>query len=103
MCKLRLTKKSKYGFHSFPITFGSSLFYLIALSKPDFNCCNSFSLSCVEVRTGKWSFVSVIVNFVTWLTIETCTVKHVGDKIRIKIISQLINSISRVFQKLFRY
>ena len=37
------------------------------------------------------------------MTIETCIVKHVGDQIRIKIISQLINSISRVFQKLFRY
>ena len=51
--KLGSTKKSKYGFDACVVTFGSYLFQLIVLFKPDFNCSSSFALSLVEnVTTG---------------------------------------------------
>ena len=52
--KLGLIKKSKYRFCCSTVTFGSYLFQLIVLLKPDFNCSNSFALSGVDrVTTGR--------------------------------------------------
>ena len=63
--KLGSVKKSKNWFCLSRENFGLYLFQSIVLLKPDFNCCNSFSLSWVDiVVTGIHSFVSVISNFV---------------------------------------
>ena len=51
--KLGLIKKYKYGFGTSTDTFGSYLYQLIVLLKPDFNCSNSFALLWVDkVTTG---------------------------------------------------
>ena len=72
--------------------------------KRDFNCSSSFALSWVDkVTTGIYSFVSVIVNVASWLAIGLSILKHLLDQVRIRLISQLINDISRVLQKLLKY
>ena len=48
------------------------------------------------------SFVSVIVNVGIWLLIGASIIKQFADKVRIRLISQLINGISRVLQKLLK-
>ena len=45
----------------------------------------------------------MIVNVGPWLLIGRSIVKKIADQIRIRLISQLINGISRVFQKLIKY
>ena len=49
------------------------------------------------------SFVSVIVNVGIWLLIGASIIKQFADKVRIRLISQLINGISRVLQKILKY
>ena len=50
------------------------------------------------------SFVSVIVNDVgIWLLIGASIIKQFADKVRIRLISQLNNGISRVLQKLLKH
>ena len=68
---------------------------------PDFNCCNSFVLSLVDkVTTGRSSFVSVIGKGVT---LSPSEITQFADQVTIRLISQLIKSISRVLQKLLNY
>ena len=68
---------------------------------PDFNCCNSFVLSLVDkVKTGRSSFVSVIGKVVT---LSPSEITQFADQVTIRLISQLIKSISRVLQKLLNY
>ena len=51
--KIGLIKKFLYGFGACTDTFGSYLFQLIVLLKPDFNCSSSFSSPWVDkVTTG---------------------------------------------------
>ena len=78
-------------------------FQLIVRFNPDFNCCNSFAISSVDkVTTGTWSFVSVIANFAAWFA-AALDVTQFADQVRMRLISQLINGISRVLQKLLKY
>ena len=77
------------------------MFQLITLLKPDFNCCNNFSLSSVDkVTTGTYKFVSVISNFLSRVKL---VITQVGDLVKIKLTSQLIKGISRVPQNLLKY
>ena len=46
--------------------------------------------------------VSVIVNAGSWPTIGLSIIKHVLDEVKIRLISKLINGISRVLQKLYK-
>ena len=81
--------------------FDSYLFQLIVLLKPDFDCCSNFALSCVDkVTSGTESFVSVILNFVSPVEEETT---QPLDHAKIRLTSQLINSISSVLQKMLKY
>ena len=62
---------------------------------------NSFTLSSVDkVTTGTKSFMSVILNSV-FSTTEKVT--HFSDQVKLEIISQLINGILRVLEKLLKY
>ena len=47
-------------------------------------------------------FVSVIANISTWLLIKASIIKQFADQIRIRLISQLVNGISSVLQKLLK-
>ena len=63
---------------------------------PDFNCCNIFPLSPADkVTTGSWSFVSVIANVVPWFAAAFGITKF-SEQVRMRLISPLINGISRV-------
>ena len=67
---------------------------------PDFNCCNSFALSSLtKVTPGTSSFVLVIEIVVFWFSAALDTTQFSGQ-VRMRSISELINSISRFFQKL---
>ena len=58
------------------------------------------ALSCVDkVTTGTYIFVSVILNFVSPVAEE---ITQVGDHVKIRLTSQLINGIPRVLQKLLK-
>ena len=77
------------------------LFQLIPLLKPIFYCCNSFALSWFyKVTTKTRSFVYVIANVRSWLS---AVINQFSDQRRKRLGSQLINSISRVLQKLLKY
>ena len=77
---------------------------LIVLLKLDFNYFNSFALSRVDnVTTGTSSFLSVIVNVDILMAIGASIVKQFADQVRIRLIPQLINGISRVLQKVLKY
>ena len=65
---------------------------------------SSFALSWVDkVTTGTLNFVLVIVNVGSWLAIRLSIIKHVADQVKIRLISQLINGISNVLQKVLKY
>ena len=69
----------------------------------DFNCCNSFVLLSVDkVTTGTQSFASVIVNVVAWFA-AALDIKQLAEHVKMRLISQLINGISRILQKLLKY
>ena len=94
--KLGLINKSKYRFSCCTVTFGSDLFRLI-------NWSNSFALSWVDKFTiGTSLFVSVVVNVGSWPAIGLSIVKHLLDQFGIRLISQLINDVLRVLQKLLK-
>ena len=79
------------------------LFQLIANLNHDFNCCNSFALSSVDkVTNGTENFVSVIDDVAVWFA-AALDITQFPDLVRMRLISQLINSISRVLQKLLKY
>ena len=78
------------------VTFDWYLFQLIALLKPDFNCCN-------KVTTETLRFLSLIVNTDIWSAIGASIIYQSVEQVRIRLISRLINGISRVLQKLLKY
>ena len=92
------------------------LFYFIDLLNPDFNCSNNLLLfSADKVTTGTYNLQSVISNFVLvgelirfaaaaggpLEALPTSTHSLYQDKINV--ISQLINGISKLLQKLLKY
>ena len=100
------------------VTSDLYLFYLIVLLKPIFNCSKNLSSSSVDkVTAGTYNFGSFISNIATSGTLFPSTEGLVLglaswvlstvnteflDQVKGKDISQLINSISNVFQKLVR-
>ena len=81
--------------------FDSYLFQLNVFLKPDFSCRSNSSLSLVDiVTTGTYNFVSVISNFPS--PIELVITQSL-DHVKMRLISQLINGISSVLQKLLNY
>ena len=69
---------------------------------PNFNCCNTFLSSWVDkVTTGTYSFILVIANAVVWFA-AALDITQLLDKVRLRLISQLINGISRVLLKLLK-
>ena len=75
------------------------LFQLIAHLNPDSNCCNSFKLSWVDkVATGTQSLVPIIANVVFRFAAALDTI-HFVDHVRMNLISQLINCISKELHK----
>ena len=83
-----LIKKSKYGFGAFNVSiFEWYLFPLIVRLNPDFNCCNSFTLSRAnDVTTGTKSFVLVIANVITWFAAAS-NITQFGEQARMRLIS----------------
>ena len=92
------------------------LFHFIDLLNPDFNCSNNLlSFSADKVTTGTYNLQSVISNFVLarelirlaaaaggpLKVLPTSTHSLYQDKINV--ISQLINGISKLLQKLPQY
>ena len=76
------------------------MFELIVLLKPDFNSYDSFALSWVDkVTKGTWSFVYIILNFVAPVTEEIVQTSY---QVKMRLISQLVNGISGVLQKLLQ-
>ena len=92
------------------------LFHFIDLLNPDFNCSNNLlSFSADKVTTGTYNLQSVISNFASvgelirfaaaaggaLKALPTSTHSLYQDKINV--ISQLINGISKLLQKLPKY
>ena len=79
------------------------LFQLSVPLNPDFNCCSNFVLSWVDkLITGAYSLVPLIANIVDWFALVLDKTQFI-DQIRMRLISQLINDISTVLQKLLKY
>ena len=97
-------KKSKYWFEVFcVVVFVSYLFQLIVYLNLDFNCCNNFALSSIDkVTTGTKRFCISYCKFVAWFSAALDITQFAGQ-VRMRLISQLINGISRVLQKLLKY
>ena len=71
---LRSIRKSKYLFRVCTVILHWHLFQLIVLLKPDSNYFKSFMLSWVDkVTTGRWSFVSIVVNVDSWFAAAPAT------------------------------
>ena len=89
------------------------LFHFIDLLNPDFNCSNSLlSFSADKVTTGTYNLQSVISNFVSVGELIAAagshlkalpTSTHTLYQDKINVISQLINGISKLLQKLPKY
>ena len=83
--------------------FNRYLLQLIVFVKLNFNFSISFALSWVDkVATGKQSLVSIIENNVAWFALLVPIMQFL-DQFRSRLISQLLNGISIVLEKLFRY
>ena len=94
------------------------LFHLIVLLNPVFNCSKSLlSFSVDKLTNGTYSFVFFILNVaLIWLlAVATAgsawgsasvaallVITHFSDQVKTRFISQLINGISGVFQKLLK-
>ena len=94
---------------------------LIVLLNPDFNCSKKLLSSFVDkVTTGTYNFVSVILNvapigllildiagFPLWARTASLVAllvnTHLSDHVKIRFVSQLINGMSNVLQKLLKY
>ena len=75
------------------INMGLERSVFLFLLNPDSNCCNSFELSWVDkVTTGTRSLVPINVVFRFATALDTT---HFVDHVRINLISQLINCISK--------
>ena len=70
---------------------------------PHLNCCNSFALSWVDKVTARSQcFESVVANVVAWF-VAALDITHFAELVKMRLVSQLINGISVVLQKLFKY
>ena len=77
------------------INMGLERSVFLFLLNPDSNCCNSFELSWVDkVTTGTRSLVPIIANVVFRFATALDTT-HFVDHVRMNLISQLINCISK--------
>ena len=93
--------QSKYKFGLSRDILDWYLFQLIVCLSSNFNCCSNVVLSWVDKLTTRTkSFVSIIAKFVALLPSEFT---QFSDQVRIILMSQLINCISRVLQKLQKY
>ena len=90
--KLYLLCKNSYQLSNSNINFASVLLlYSSQILKPDFNCCNRSVLSWVyKITIGTQSFISVIANVV-------------NSQTKMRLISQSIDGISTVLQKLLKW
>ena len=89
------------------------LFHFIDLLNPNFNCSNNLlSFSADKVTTGTYNLQSVISNFASVGELITAaggplealpTSTHSLYQDKINVISQLINGISKLLQKLPKY
>ena len=96
-----IVSSKKHLFYGRAFNLDWYLFQLLDLLKIDSNCFNSFTLSSVDkVITATESFVSVIASSIFQTAEETT---HFSDQVKSRIISQLINGISRVLEKLHNY
>ena len=76
------------------------LFQLIVRLNPECDCCSSFVINWVDrVTTGTKSFVSVIVNV---SALVKSVIKQFCNQVIIRLISKLINGISRVLQEFLK-
>ena len=55
------------------------------------------------MTTGAYSFASVIANVVAWFTVVLDNKTQFAVQIKIRLISQLIDGISKVLKKLLKY
>ena len=82
------------------------IYWLTVLLNPDFNCSERFlSFSVDKVATGTYNFVSVIwtSNSVSGLFAAVILAKaQFLDQVKINSISQLINGVFKVLQKLLK-
>ena len=89
------------------------LFHFIVILNPDFNCSNNLlSLSADKVTTGIYNLESVISNFASVGELIAAAggplkalpaSTHSLHQDKINVISQLINRISKLLQKLLKY
>ena len=79
------------------VVLGSYLFQLIVHLNPDFNCCSSYALSSVDSFNCKIKFC------ISYSKCCCLTCSSIWDQVRMWLISQLINGILRVLQKLLKY
>ena len=78
------------------VDLGSYLFQLFLHLNPDFNCCNSYALSSVDkVLTIKFC--------ISYSKCCCFTRSSIWNQVKMRLISQLINYILRVLQKLLKY
>ena len=71
----------------------------MALLKPNFIWSNSFTLSWVDkVTTGNF-----IANVVPWFATAVKTIRGLADQVKIRLVWQLIDDISRTLEKLLKY
>ena len=80
------------------------LFHFIVILNPDFNCSNNLlSFSADKVTTGTYNLQSVISNFASvgeLIRFAAAAGTHSFYQDKINVISQLINGISKLLQKL---
>ena len=77
------------------------LFQLIVVLKPDFNCWSNFALSWVDkVTTETKSFASALANLTAPVEL---VITQIDEQVKMRLISQLVNSISRGLHKLLKY
>ena len=86
--KLGSIKRLTFGFCANNSGFDKYLFQLVTLLNPDFNCCSSLELSCVDkVTTGTCDFVSIILNAPAPVEL---VITQVDDHVKMRLTSQLL-------------
>ena len=86
-----------------PWYFDWYLFWVIVLLKSDFTFSSSFALSLVdEVTPGTEGFVSVNENVTPWSATLVITITDFLDQFRSRLISKLIEDVSRVLLPLLQ-
>ena len=96
--KLGSIRESKSRFRSCIVTFDWYFSQLFVTLKPDFNCVIAFYyLELKKLQLEHNFFVSVNAKTRTWLSTEPSLLKQWEDQVKIRLISQSVNSISGVF------